>query len=207
MLDHFYHKSAFPHDYVVDHGKRLMKLADDKKYWQWAGVGGGRGQGGVNAESRVCRIAWIPRDDPFGAECQALIRHINDKKFGYKLFPQSGQTKDSLQLTLYSGQDGKAHGRDGDEAGGYYHRHFDTHTGDPMSPNSDIRKLSTTVCMSPLGDYEGGEFEIAHSTFGKRKTAPGEVICFNSLMQHEVHPVTKGNRLSLVIWMHGPDFV
>ena len=115
---------------------------------KWAGVGGGRPGSGVNANSRVCRICWIPKDDQFCKDMIMLIYHINEKKFGFNLKPFD-QQPESVQLTVYSGRDGEAYGRTGDEIGGYYHKHMDSFLGDPMQPNGgDMRKLSTTMALN-----------------------------------------------------------
>ena len=204
MLDHYLHPTAFPKPYIAEQYKRLLGEYESKL--QWAGVGGGRPGSGVNPKSRVCRIAWLPKDDPFCADMLRLIDHINLHKFGFDLLPDAKQPE-SIQMTVYSARDGKAHGMKGAEEGGYYNPHIDAHTGDlELGGTGDIRKLSTTLSLNPATDYEGGEFELKHSSFGKRRVDAGQMICFHSLAEHQVHPVTKGIRASLVFWKHGPSF-
>ena len=204
MLDHYLHKRAFPKDYVAEQYERLMGEYGPKL--QWAGVGGGRAGSGVNAASRVSRHCWVPREDPFVAEMIALVYHVNFKKFGFKLWPPERQSEQG-QFTVYSGKDGAAHGREGDEQGGYYHQHEDCFMGDPMKAGGgDMRKLSTTLALNPESDYEGGEFKIHHTPIDRRVDS-GQMICFPSFKVHEVRPVTKGVRASIVWWAHGPDFV
>lgn len=202
MLSHYLHKLAFPQGYVQENYERLMK--EYEKQFQWAGVGGGRPGSGVNANSRVCRLCWIPKEDEFCEQMIKLIYFINSKKFGLKLFPFDKQPE-SVQLTVYSGKDGKAYGRTGEEEGGYYHKHMDSFLGDPMG--GEMRKLSTTMALNKSKDYIGGEFAIAHSGFQTQKVEQGSMINFPSFMEHEVIPITKGVRASLVFWLHGPDFV
>ena len=205
MLGHYLHKTAFPPDYCAEQYKRLLEEYKDNL--QWAGVGGGRPGSGVNPKSRVCRLAWLPKDDPFCKEIMALIWKINEVKFGFKLFPPEKQPE-SLQLTIYSGKDGAAHGMKGEEEGGYYHKHVDAFVGDSRRPDGgDMRKLSTTMSINPASDYEGGEFEISHADWKKAKVDAGQMICFPSFAEHQVYPITKGVRASIVFWYHGPDFV
>ena len=158
MLDHYLHKRAFPVDYVAEQYKRLMDEYGDKL--KWAGVGGGRPGSGVNAASRVSRHCWIDKSDSFCMEMIDLIYHVNSKKFGLKLHTIDRQPE-SVQMTIYSGKDGAAHGRTGEEQGGYYHRHMDSFLGDPLKPDGgDMRKLSTTFSLNPATDYTGGEFRF-----------------------------------------------
>lgn len=66
------------------------------------------------------------------------------------------------------------------------------------------RKISVIIQLSDPEDYEGGEFEFqelqAPETFKKR----GSVLTFPSYLTHQVKPVTKGTRHSLVTWVEGP---
>ena len=73
-----------------------------------------------------------------------------------------------------------------------------------------VRKLSMTILLN--GNYQGGEFQFA--SYNKLKNIvetpdfknAGSVIVFPSWMEHQVAPVTKGTRYSLVAWFVGPPF-
>jgi len=41
----------------------------------------------------------------------------------------------------------------------------------------------------------------------KMNKEKGTIICFPSYIIHRVSKVTKGQRRSLVLWIHGPPFV
>jgi PKHD-type hydroxylase len=58
------------------------------------------------------------------------------------------------------------------------------------------------VCLlnNPL-EFEGGEFQFGFSE--KLKLEQGTIIAFPSFLQHKVHPVTKGTRISAVSWIVG----
>jgi PKHD-type hydroxylase len=69
------------------------------------------------------------------------------------------------------------------------------------------RKLSIVVQLSSPDDYEGGELKLHNfhepTAINKEK---GLVVTFPSYTLHEVAPVTKGERYTLVAWVHGPPF-
>jgi len=73
-----------------------------------------------------------------------------------------------------------------------------------------VRKLSMTILLN--GNYQGGEFQFAnYSKLENKVNTPdfknaGSVIVFPSFMEHQVAPVTKGTRYSLVAWFVGPPF-
>ncbi len=77
-----------------------------------------------------------------------------------------------------------------------------------------VRKLSMTINLNSPGDYEGGnlKFDYGPHVHGERyhecvEIRPqGSVIVFPSYMYHQVTPVTKGTRYSLVLWALGYPF-
>lgn len=76
-----------------------------------------------------------------------------------------------------------------------------------------IRKLSVTISLNDPDEYEGGNLQF---DFGPHKTErfltcteirpKGSVIVFPSHVYHQVTPVTKGTRYSLVCWNLGAPF-
>ena len=110
---------------------------------------------------------------------------------------------ESLQLTRY-------------KKGGFYNWHSDG-KGCHLSsntygedPNKYVRKLSMTILLN--SNYSGGEFQFC--SYRQREEVistpeiggTGTVIVFPSAMDHQVKPVTKGIRYSLVGWFLGPPF-
>ena len=99
--------------------------------------------------------------------------------------------------------------------GGFYTWHKDgigAHNGAFNLPDNkflhgNVRKLSMTILLN--GDYEGGHFQM-HGDGNEIDTpvsGEGSVIVFPSFIEHQVTPVTKGIRYSLVTWFVGPPFV
>jgi PKHD-type hydroxylase len=116
-----------------------------------------------------------------------LVNSNNLKYFNFDL------TKiETLQFTYYSNQED-----------GCYKAHVD-----PLNWNiPHNRKLSVVLQLSDPSEYEGGELRLYSSQepiiIHKEK---GYVVTFPSYTLHEVTPVTKGERYSLVAWVHGSPF-
>lgn len=84
---------------------------------------------------------------------------------------------------------------------GTYHTHVDPVNWD--LPHN--RKLSVSVQLSDPREYEGGDLLIHNGTTTAVEKQKGMAIFFPSYTLHEVTPVTKGERYSLVAWIHGPN--
>ena len=77
-----------------------------------------------------------------------------------------------------------------------------------------VRKLSVTINLCNEGEYEGGnlKFDFGPHAESKRyheceEIRPrGSIIVFPSDLYHQVTPVTKGTRYSLVLWSLGKPF-
>ena len=83
-----------------------------------------------------------------------------------------------------------------------------------LSWQGKCRKLSVTVNLNSPGEYEGGKlkFDCGPHAKGERfhecdEIKPqGSIIVFPSFLYHQVTPVTKGTRYSLVLWTLGKPF-
>jgi PKHD-type hydroxylase len=70
-----------------------------------------------------------------------------------------------------------------------------------------VRKLSFSVMLTDPEEYEGGELLLKIDSFPiTPPNKKGTVIFFPSYVLHEVTPVTKGTRKTLVGWVLGPKF-
>jgi PKHD-type hydroxylase len=69
------------------------------------------------------------------------------------------------------------------------------------------RKFSIVMQLSDPSEYEGGDL-VLHTGYNPTviRKEKGLIVCFPSYTLHEVTPVTKGERYSLVAWVHGPKF-
>lgn len=118
------------------------------------------------------------------------IHKVNQENFDYIL-----KFVEDLQLTEYN-----------ENQKGFYSKHTDCDNSSSLENFVDIRKLSFTIQLSNPDEYEGGELILYNNNgeFIAPKTK-GTIIFFQSNIFHEVKPVKKGTRYSLVSWVQGPN--
>ena len=142
----------------------------------------------LNENIRKSNVAWIyPNSETFEIyeRLSNVVQNLNNEFFKFDLFGFC----EGLQFTEYKSPDG------------HYKAHLDSMTG------KNVRKLSIVLQLSDPKDYEGGNLLIYQSndpTFIHQEQ--GTLIAFPSYMLHQVAPVTKGIRYSLVAWITGPNF-
>jgi PKHD-type hydroxylase len=83
---------------------------------------------------------------------------------------------------------------------GFFDWHLDLGTGIFAA-----RKLSLVTFLTPPEEYEGGDLRFMDGGPPLR-LPPGATVIFPSYLMHKVEPVTRGNRFTLVSWVHGPSF-
>lgn len=76
-----------------------------------------------------------------------------------------------------------------------------------------IRKISMTINLNSPGEYEGGNLKFDFGPHAPNRyhevveiRPQGSMIVFPSYTHHQVTPVTKGTRYSLVLWCLGYPF-
>jgi PKHD-type hydroxylase len=114
-----------------------------------------------------------------------LVLENNEKFFNFDL-----TMIENLQFTYYNSNEQ-----------GCYKAHVDPNVW--QLPHN--RKLSLVMQLSDPSEYEGGDLLLhtAHNPIVINKQK-GMLVMFPSYTLHEVTPVTKGERYSLVAWVHGP---
>ena len=116
------------------------------------------------------------------------VSFANCKNFRYEL---SKCDKEVVQLSRYG-------------VGQFYNKHTDFCSD--HSTTSHTRKLSMSVQLSDEKSYDGGNLILYYG--GKYYDTPrtkGTVIVFDSRLTHEITPITRGERYSLVKWIHGDE--
>ena len=125
----------------------------------------------------------------------SVIDKINEDYYNFDL-----NGYDRIQYTEYNGNDT-----------GQYGYHIDMHTGNCYDIHrGETRKLSLSLILSEPSSYDGGEFTIKlnenNITDILVEQKRGRIILFPSFFMHKVHPVRRGIRKSMVVWVEGPKF-
>jgi|TARA_R100000656_G_C3938277_1_gene126195 PKHD-type hydroxylase len=137
---------------------------------------------------RKSSIVFLHHEDglgPFFQELTSAVVSLNKQFYNFHISAFS----EGLQFTHY-----KAPGQK-------YGKHFD------RGPNGIIRKLSVSIQLSDPTKYKGGDLNLYEGEDPiKTLRDQGALNAFPSFFIHEVTPVTKGERFSLVAWVTGDPF-
>lgn len=166
-------------DLIIDIGKTLPQ--ED---------GGVNNSGIPSLDTRRSKVAWIKPEINTEFIFQRIaeaVRSINDSFYKYDLTEM-----ENIQFSEYDSS---------------YLGMYRNHTDDGFEAYQ--RKLSFSLQLSSPEDYEGGDLLM----YRFKLDNPFEVVkqrgliaVFPSWTIHEVTPVTKGTRYTLVGWCHGPRF-
>lgn len=168
--------------FSLEECEKIIKIGNKKGFID------GTTEGIKRKKIRDSKIAWLyPDDDLHWAyrKITDVVLELNSKFFNFDIYGFI----EGFQFTHYKEPDGK------------YQKHVD------KAYNGYIRKLSLSIQLSDPNSYEGGDFVLHEGSFPT--TLPkeqGKLILFPSYVLHEVKPVTKGERYSLVAWITGPQF-
>jgi len=159
-----------------------------KEATQEAQVGGSNG-GEVNDGVRRSELNWLHKD----SECAWVFERLshvaaslNADYFGFELTGFG----EPIQLTNYH-----------EARQGNYVWHQD------FGASGISRKLSMVLQLSHPNEYEGGDLQLLtrkEPTSIEKKR--GLITVFPAWTLHQVTPVTKGTRQTLVAWISGPAF-
>jgi PKHD-type hydroxylase len=142
---------------------------------------------GNEHEIRESKVSWLYPDDIAWVYRRVtdIVLHANEKFFRFDIFGLN----EGFQFTNYVAPGNK------------YGRHVD------RGLNIAVRKLSLSIQLSDPEEYEGGDLCLHGGGSGMyMDKKQGTLIVFPSYTLHEVTPVTKGERNSLVTWVTGKPF-
>jgi|TARA_R110000824_G_scaffold400171_2_gene607122 PKHD-type hydroxylase len=150
---------------------------------------------GESDKSRQGSVSWLPRSAQKNEWVyKALLSLAHKANRELWKFDLIGFWEDAQYTTYTCAPKG--------ENGDFYDYHLDIDGSYGVQ-----RKISVVIQLSDPEDYEGGELELKTSSSSyvaeKKK---GTVLLFPSFCLHKVHPVTKGLRNSLVLWVSGMPF-
>jgi len=158
---------------------------------------------GMNKFKRDCRVAWI--EEPWIYDILNPFIHTANKQAGWNF---QWDWNESSQFTIY-------------EKGQYYGWHTDQSPNNLSKNkykniNGKTRKLSLTLQLTDRTQYEGGDFQFKWIQNDKKDLLNiitvddakdiGTIIIFPSFIYHQILPITKGTRESLVNWSIGKSF-
>jgi len=162
--------------------------AKAKEASQPAEVGGG-GAGVVSEDIRRSELSWLnnsPETKWVFEKLGHVAASLNADYFGFSL----AGFGEPLQLTNYL-----------ESRQGTYGWHQD------FGGNGPSRKLSLVLQLSSPEDYEGGQLQLLNSKEPTSvKKQRGLIMAFPAWTLHQVTPVVKGTRQSLVAWVSGEPF-
>ena len=138
---------------------------------------------------RDSKISWLYSSDNIDwvfRRVTDITLNLNKRFFKFNLFG----INEGFQFTNYKAPSGK------------YGKHID------RAMNIPVRKLSISIQLTNPKKYEGGELKLYDdkkegSVMNKEQ---GTLIIFPSYTLHEITPITKGERDSLVTWVTGKQF-
>jgi len=189
--NYFYFIKALP----ISLCNKILKAGRKKIAKQAATV-----QGGLDIKKRDCKVAWI--NDTWIYDILNPFIHSANKQAGWNFQWDWNETS---QFTIY-------------EKGQYYGWHTDQNVTPLKSDSKNLkgktRKLSLTLQLTDKTKYEGGDFQFKWINITKGiniKTVKGAkemgtIIVFPSFIYHQILPITKGKRESLVNWSVGKSF-
>ena len=158
---------------------------------------------GVIKRVRETNVKWICMDDKSNwlyAKIIQCINEVNAYNYGYIL-----KHVENFQFAEYTSQ-----------TKGFYAKHVDVKDRYLLENFLEIRKLSFSIQLSDPDEYEGGELRFytgkksmytGKDEYDVARKEKGTIIFFPSFILHEVTPVTKGTRYSLVSWVQGPNLL
>lgn len=168
--------------FSVEECEKIVETSKNKKLVE------GSTKGNNKNKIRNSNISWLyPNKDTdwIYRRITDICLDLNEKYFKFDLFGLN----EGLQFTNYKAPTGE------------YDKHTDRTLGIP------VRKLSVTIQLTNPNNYEGGELQLFDEKVGTVvDKSQGTLIIFPSFILHQVTPVIKGERNSLVAWVTGKNF-
>jgi len=179
-LDKVYTYAYWEKAFTKEECKTIIDIAKNKGLIKGTTTG--------KTDARLSKVSWLYSTDDLGwvfKKITDIVLNLNDRFFQFDIFGLN----EGLQFTNYKAPSDK------------YKKHVDREV------DSVIRKLSLSIQLTDPKEYQGGELLLYENEKGiEMKKEQGTLILFPSYTLHEVKPVTKGERNSLVSWVTGKQF-
>jgi PKHD-type hydroxylase len=175
---HFY--AYWTNAFTKKECEKIIEIAKNKGFIKGTTMG--------KSDIRKSKICWLYPSDEMNwvfRRVTDIVLNLNEKFFGFDIFGLN----EGFQFTNYKAPDNK------------YGKHVD------RTLDFIVRKLSVSIQLTDPKEYEGGELYLYDNNEGElMNKEQGTLILFPSYILHEVMPVTKGERNSLVTWVTGNQF-
>lgn len=179
-LDHVHSFAYWEKVFTKQECEKIIEIANKK--------GLVRGTTTDKTDIRLSEVCWLYPDDDLEfvfRKITDVVLNLNNRFFKFDIFGLS----EGLQFTNYKAPSDK------------YGKHIDREN------DFLIRKLSLSIQLTDPNEYEGGELILYEDEKGtEMKKEQGTLVLFPSYILHEVKPITKGERNSLVTWVTGKPF-
>ncbi|MGB4247705.1 MAG: Fe2+-dependent dioxygenase [Pseudohongiellaceae bacterium] len=122
-----------------------------------------------------------------GKQVTALLQKVEAALLGHELVAAAARPKTMVRLQFSRYDTGM---------------HYGTHVDDALM-DGQRTDLSFTVFLTPPADYEGGSLVIDEPAAERAfRLDSGAMLLYPSTTLHRVEPVTQGQRLVIVGWIH-----
>ena len=179
-LDKVYTYAYWEKAFTKEECKTIINIAKNKGLIKGTTTG--------ETDARLSKISWLYSADDLQwvfKRITDIVLNLNDRFFQFDIFGLN----EGLQFTNYKAPSDK------------YEKHID------RAVDNVIRKLSLSIQLTEPKEYKGGELYLYEDEKGiLMKKEQGTLILFPSYTLHEVTPITKGERNSLVSWVTGKQF-
>ena len=179
-IDQINHYAFWNNAFSKEECQTIINIAKNK------GLIKGKTRG--ESDVRDSKVSWLYPTDNIEwvfRRVTDITLNLNERFFKFDLFGLN----EGFQFTNYEAPSGK------------YGKHVD------RGMNMVVRKLSISIQLTDPEEYEGGELYLYEGDEGTlMDKSQGTLILFPSYVLHEVMPVTKGTRNSLVTWVTGKQF-
>ena len=135
--------------------------------------------------ARRSDIAWLNSSEMPDLFDKVMNSAVNSNYWDYDIYGFA----DPAQYTVY-------------DARKYEKPHYTWHMD--IGPNHNHRKMSMVINLTLPEAFDGGDLKVEYCNNEDLLPNKGSAVLFPSFLHHQVSPVTKGIRRSLVFWIAGP---
>lgn len=147
----------------------------------------------VDTGFRACQTAHLlPGNPAYQIVTERLLEAVQElnEAYGFEYYAEPSRMIPTVNLNRY--EPGLGHIGWHTDVGGY--------------EGTENCKLSLSILLTD--DFDGGEFRLnsGYHLEPLKDAKAGDLVAFPSFMLHQVQPVTRGERITAIVWLRGPRF-